>query len=457
MARLPRGSRARGTVFVVTFVVVVAGVTGVPAVIGPDAGDHAEYDVEALVPERAESTGQPSVERGETGGVVLIDTAHFNRFDPAEIEPLLGAITAAGYEVDLLELDESLDRSLSDADAYVVIDPGRRYTEAEAARIETFVDRGGRLALLGEPTQSQLSGVGIVTRTSQMSPLSSRFGLEFGEAHLYNMRENDGNHLNVFASPDGPSTLGTEVSRAALYTATTVEVRDGRAVLYAGDGTRSARTDASGRYPVAAVNGNVLAIGDSTFLRHGNYQVVDNDRLVSNLVAFLIGGDRVHTLADYPAFVSENPTIHYTGPALLPGAQEIARDRRADGQQPTMLLQRRPGPNRTDVLVTTFEFLGNRGPQGTGIRGGGGRVLVAGYESDARGIVVARAPTSGYDLIIAADTPERARQGAAMVVQGSIDDYLVTERTAVFRTSAAVRLVSGDGGGDTNRTDGGPD
>lgn len=454
MARLPRGSRARATVFVVTLVVVVAGVTGVPAVIGPDPSDHPEYAVDALVPERAESTGEPAIEPRETGGTVLIDVAHFNRFEPADIEPLLATITAAGYEVDLLELDEDLDRELAAADAFVVINPGRRYTEAEAARVEWFVDRGGRLALLGEPTQAELSGVGVVTRESRMSPLSARFGLDFGEAHLYSMEENDGNHLNIFAVPDGASALTEGVSRAALFTSTTIQVREGRAVLVAGESTRSVRTDATGRYAVAAVNGNVLAIGDATFLRHGNYQVVDNDRLVTNLVRFLIGGDRDLSLRDYPAFVSENPTIHYTGPAVLPAAQEIARDRRDDGEQPTLLLQRRPGPNRTDVLVTTFDFLGQRGGLGTGIRAGGGRVLVAGYESNARGIIVARAPASGYDLIVAADTPARARQGAAMVVGGSIDDYLVSGRTAVFRTTDAVRVVTGDGDGG-NESDGG--
>lgn len=449
MARLPRSSRARATVFVVTLVVVVAGVTGVPAVIGPDPGDHPEYAVDVVVPERANSTGEPAVERREAGGTVLVDVAHFNRFELSEIEPLLAAITAAGYEVDLLELDERLDEELSGADAFVVIDPGRRYSEAEAGRVEAFVDAGGRLVLLGEPTQADLGGVGVVTRRSQMAPLSSRFGLEFGESYLYDMGENDGNHRNVFARPEGSSTLTEGVSRASLYTTTTIQVREGRAVLLAETGARSARTDATGRYAVAAVNGNVLAVGDTTFLEHGNYQVVDNERLVANLVRFLVDGQRVHTLRDYPAFVADDPSVHYTGPALLPAAQAIASDLREDGHQPTLLLQRRPGPNRTDVLVTTFDFLGTRGPLGTGIRGGD-RVLVAGYESDARGIVVARAPASGYDLVVAADTPTRARQGAEMVVGGSIDPYLVTDRAAVFRTNDAVRVVGGDGGNETD-------
>ena len=445
MRRLPRGSRPRATVFVVTLVVVVAGVVGVPAVIGPGDGDHPEYAVDALVPERADSTGEPTVEARNDTGVVLVDVAHFNRFDPEEIEPLLGAITRAGWEVDLLELDEDLDRELAAADAYVVVNPGRRYSEAEAGRVEQFVDRGGRLVLLGEPTQAQLSGVGIITRTGNMNPLSTRFGLEFGEAHLNNMAENDGNHLNVFARPDGAAAVTDGVARAALFTAAPLQVREGRAVLYAGDGTRSSRTDAAGPYPVAAVNGNVLAVGDSTFLRHGNYQVADNERLVGNLVRFLLGGRGGELLRSYPAMVGESPAIHYTGPALLPAAQAVAEDVRTDGGRPTLALNRRVGPDRTDVLVTTYGFLANRGPQGTGIRSAtGSRVLVGRYESNATGVIVVRAPAEGYDLVIAADTPERARQAAGILGgDEGIGRYLVDDRTAIVRTTDAVRLVGG--------------
>lgn len=446
MRRLPRGSRARGTVFVVTLVVVVAGVVGVPAVIGPGDGHHPEYAVDALVPERADSTGEPTVEPRNHSGVVLVDVAHFNRFDPEDVEPLLRTVTAAGWEVDLLELDEDLDRELAGADAFVVVNPGRRYTEAEAGRVEQFVDRGGRLLLLGEPTQAQLSGVGIVTRTGKMNPLSTQFGLEFGEAHLYNMVEHDGNHLNVFARPDGGAAVTDGVTRAALYTATAVQVREGRAVLYAGDGTRSARTDAAGSYPVAAVNGNVLAVGDSTFLRHGNYQVVDNERLVGNLVRFLLGGRGGQLLRSYPGLVSEDPSIHYTGPALLPAAQAVAEDVRTAGERPTLALNRRVGPDRTDVLVTTYGFLAQRGALGTGIRSAtGSRVLVGRYESNATGVIVVRAPAEGYDLVIAADTPERARQAAGLLGDEGIGRYLVDDRTAIVRTSAAVRLVGGGG------------
>ncbi len=450
MSRLPRSSRARATAFVVTILVVVAGVSGAPALLGPPSSDTPEFAVDRLVPERAAAEGEVTVQRRNGTGVVLVDTAHFNRFEVDEVQPLIAAVTAAGYEVDLLEVDEDLDRSLSRADAYVVIDPGRRYTEAEAARVARFVDRGGRLLLAAEPTRSRIAGGlgGVAPVRNRMSPLAAEFGIEYGEAYLFNLADNDGNHLNVFAQPAGPSALTDGLGRTALYTATTVQAREGQTVLVAGEGTRSSRTDALGTYPVAAVNGNVLAVGDATFLRRGNYNVVDNERLLANVVGFLVDGEKARTVDGYRAFVADDPTVHYTGPGLLPAAQRVATDLRDAGVQPSLALRRQAvSPDRTDVLVTTFGFLAQRDGLDTGIQATDRRVRVGTYGSEATGVIVVRAPDTGYDLVIAADTPERARQGAGLLAGGSIGDHLVDERTAIVRTGAAVRLVNGSDDG----------
>lgn len=449
MSRLPRGSRIRAAVLIVTIAVVVAGVTVGPALLPlPDQADRPAYEAGELVPERAESSGEITIEQRDESGVVLVDFAHGNRLSEADIEPLLATISAAGYEVDLLESGDSLDRSLSRADAFVVIDPSVGYDDDEAVRVEEFVDRGGRLLLVGEPSQAQLTGLGLDVQEGRLSSLASRFGFEFGGSYLYNMETNDGNHLNVFAEPAGASAITAEVTRAAFQTATTVRSRDGRPVLRTSRGTRSSRTDAAGTYPVAAVDGNVLAVGDGTFLRRGNFNVVDNDRLVGNIVRFLVSGTKAQPLSTYPSYVGDQPTIHYTGPALLPAAQLVADDLRSTGREPNLALGGRAvSPNRTDVLLTTFSFLAERGEQGTGISATDRRVQVPGYESNATGIIVVRAPAEGYDLVIAADTPGRTEQAASMLLQGNLHDDLLDERTAVVRTSAAIRLVVVDDDG----------
>jgi hypothetical protein len=430
-------------VLILTVVVVVAAVSIGPGFLPRDGTTETpEYAVDTLLPERVPAEGDPTIDRRDEPGVVLVDTAHSNRMDPGDIRPLLSTITAAGYEVDLLDRGDDLSQSLARADAFVVIDPAQAYRPAEAARVEQFVDRGGRLLLVGEPAQARIAGFNIAVQDGRLSSLASRFGFEFGEAYLYNMETNDGNHLNVFAEPDGASVVTSELSRTAFYTATTVQTRDGRPVLVAGPGVRSSRTDATGSYPIAAVDGDVLAIGDRTFLERGNFNVVDNERLVRNIVRFLVSGTKQQSLATYPSFIGTQPTVHYTGPALLPAAQLISNDLRSTGRSPKMAQTRRAvAPDRTDVLVTTFDYLAERGEQGTGVHTTARRVQVAGYESNATGIIIVRAPAEGYDLVIAADTPRRAEQAASMLLLGNLHDDRINDRTAVVRTDAAVRLV----------------
>jgi hypothetical protein len=439
MARLPRGKWLRGVVLLVTVIVVVLASTVGPGVLVEDREPASpDYDLDEQLPEEAPADGELAVEQRAASGVILVDIAHRNRMSQSEIKPLLAAITSAGYEIDLLESDDDFDRSLSRADAFIVIDPSVGYTDDEVNRVETFVDRGGRLLLIGEPTTLDFAGFGLRIRVNRLTPLSSRFGFEFGEAHLFNMAENDGNHENVFAEPVGDHRLTNGVSRTAFYAATQINVRDGQPLLQAIDGTRSARTDDPGTYSVAAVNGNVLALADGTFLRRGNFNIEDNNKLVSNVAGFLVSGDKRRTLYAYPTFVSADPSIRYTSPALVDAAQKLAGDLRQESSEPTLQLQRRAvSPNRTDILVTTFGYLERRGQLQTGISVSDGQVQVRGYNSATRGIIVIRAPARNYDLVIAADTQRRAERAVELLADGDLRDHLINRRTAVVRTSSA--------------------
>lgn len=440
MGRLPRGKRLRAVVLIATIVVVVGASVAGPALLQDrDQPDQPAYDPDDQLVDQVPAGGEVDLQRREETGIVLVDIAHRNRMTQDEIKPLLAGITAAGYEIDLLEATDDFDRSLTRADALVVIDPSSGYTDEEVTRVESFVERGGRLLLIGEPTTLDFLGFGIVERVNRLTPLSSHFGFEFGEAYLFNMRQNDGNHQNVFAEPAADTRLTDGVSQAAFYAATRIHVREGQTLLVAGEGTRSSRTDATGTYPVAAVNGNVLAIADGTFLRRGNFNVADNERFLRNVVRFLVGGQKRRALASYPTFVSTDPTVRFTRPALADAAQALAVDLRAAGEAPTLRLRRDAvSPNRTDVLVTTFDYLERHGDLGTGIRASDGRVSVQGYESASQGIIVVRAPAEGYDLVIAADTPSRVEQAVELLADGELLEHRLNRRTAVVRTASAV-------------------
>lgn len=443
MRRLPRGSRARATVLVVTIVVVVIAATLGPVLLGGvrPAGSSA-YSVDNLIPERAPADGEVAVDQRDETGVVLVDIAHRNRMSQDEIKPLLSAITTAGYQIDLLEGDDDFDRSLTRADAFIVIDPSDGYTDEEVTRVAAFVNRGGRLLLVGEPTTLELAGFGTTLRVNRLTPLSSQFGFEFGEAHLFNMHTNDGNHLNVFVEPATNHRLTRGVSRAAFYTTTAITVREGQPLLVASESTRSSRTDQTGTYPVAAVNGDVLALADGSFLRRGNFNIDDNEQLLGNIVRFLVSGEKQRTLDGYPTFVGAEPTIGYTGAPLIHAAQGLAVDLRQAGHDPTITIRRGPAsPDDTDILVTTFDYLQRHGQLGTGVRVTGDRVAVREYSSATQGIVVVRAPANGFDLVIVADTPTRASRAVDMLADGSLREHLLTRRTAVVRTTGAVETA----------------
>lgn len=441
MGRLPRGKRLRAGVLIATIVVVVAASAVAPGVLRDDAERRVTdaYDLEEQLPDQAPAEGDVQVQARDDGGVVLIDISHRNRMSQDEIKPLLAGISQAGYRIDLLESDESLDESLTRADAFVVIDPSAGYSDDEVNRIDAFVDRGGRLLLIGEPTTLDVAGLGLTVRVNRLTPLSSHFGFEFGEAYLFNMETNDGNFQNVFAEPVRESRLTDGISRTAFYAATSITVREGRTLLRAGPGTRSSRTDATGSYPVMAVNGNVLAIADGSFLKRGNFNVVDNEKLVRNVVRFLVSGEKRRALASYPSMVSDDPTVRFTRPALADAAQALAVDLREEGQEPTLTLRRGPvSPNRTDVLVTTFGYLERHGSLETGVTVENDLVRVRGYNSAPAGVIIVRAPASGYDLVIAADTPSRAERAVDMLADGSLSDHLINRRTAVVRTAGVV-------------------
>lgn len=437
-----RGKLLRLLVLVVTVAVVVAGSAALSYqnLSQPEETDYPEYAVSEIVPERQDSTGSVEVESTDRRGTVLIDSAHANRFAAEQIQPLVSAITAAGYRVEYLERDRALEDGLSGADAFVVIDPGTRYSTSEVDAVDSFVEDGGRVVMIGEPTRGQISAqlfsVTITSIRNRLGTLSSRFGIEFSEGYLYNMERSDGNFQNVLAQSSGGDSLVEGVDRTAFYTAASVQARDGSNLLVAVEGTRNARGDTPGTYPLAVRNGNVVAIGDSSFVEGGNYNVADNEQFLSNLVGFLTGASVTRDLLDYPHNVEREPTIRYTSASLLGPAQSVAEDVAPARGQPSLHLSESVSAEDTDVLITTFDYLRENEVFGTGIDMRGERVSVPGFTADATGVVVVRAPEEGYDLVIAADTADRASRAASALSTG-IEGVAISDRTAVIRTSAA--------------------
>ncbi|RXK51260.1 DUF4350 domain-containing protein [Halorientalis pallida] len=307
-------------VFALVLALVLAIAAAIPLLASPsgDANprpqDPASFEPGTIVPQELSQNGSVSVDAGSDRKVVLIDRAHENDFDREEIEPMVDALVEQGYEVRFHGgsgpggapspsagpgSSSPLNQSLRGADAFVVISPDRPFTDAARRGVADFAERGGRVALLGEPTSQSPAIVGIFgpapqsTAASQMTPLSSRFGMSLSTGYLYNMHENGNNFQNVYATAAGDGPLTEGVDRVLFDRATEVAVGgDASVALSATDRTALSTTRQQGGYPVAAVNGNVALIGDTSFLTPANYQYADNEVLIGNLAEFLVTGEK---------------------------------------------------------------------------------------------------------------------------------------------------------------------
>lgn len=435
MLQLPRSLRARSVVLAATIIVTVLVMVGsmvAPPLMVPDSEGQEYAEFEGVLPEQAPISGQVGVEESPDSGVVMIDIAHRNRVSSDQRDVLENVITAAGYEVKYLDATTRYDFELGQADALIIIDPGLAYNTVRADRVSQFVEDGGRVVLLGEPRRLSIRGVSLVAIESEFGRLTSAFNLRFSGSYLYNMEENDGNYRHVYVEGTSAS-VGEGVDRATVQTAAAVSSRDGEAVLRTVEGTQLG-SGSQDTFTVAVQKDNVLAIGDSSFISKGNHLVNDNPTLISNMVSFLVGGDRDRSLIDYPAIAGANPTIQYTEPELLPTAQSVSRDNTVVfGGQPSLVLEEARGdPEGVDVLVATFDYIDAYPAMSPGLSVDGDRVSVAGYEGGTDNIVIVHAPDSGPELVIAADSPELAEEVADELSRGNIDTLLISDSTAVY-------------------------
>jgi hypothetical protein len=262
----------------------------------------------------------PSDSELTVSSVVLIDTAHSNRFDVSELETLTRALSARGAAIQLLdpnaEFDEfGLEGRLKYVSAYVVVAPFESFAASEVEAVKRFVDRGGRLLVILDPTRSSSDEVlfgfsddfsgGDVTAANQLlEPLD----LAFSNDYLYDLVVNEGNFRNVFFERfnEGPLTDG--LSTLTMYAARSVFTETGTPLALGGETVFSSITDTGGGLSAAALSPNegALALGDLSFLQPPYDNVTDNRQFIDNLADFLIAGERELSLEDLP-FVFQGP------------------------------------------------------------------------------------------------------------------------------------------------------
>lgn len=267
-------------------------------------------------------------------GIVLLDQAHDNAFTLDEIGYLDGRFSQRGFEL-VPYTGGDLATALRPATSFVVITPLVAFTDAEVQAVSDFVDRGGRLLLVGDPTrfnvivEEDAFEIRTILETDEipLNSLANAFDITFNGDYLYNTVENEGNFRNIIMSESelASSTITADLERLAFYSTHSLQVGPtGTPLLMGDENTWSSATDRPGGLVLAATGGDdrVLALGDIHFLTDPYYTVYDNGRFIAQMANFLTSSVRRDmVLADFPYFYGDEVALAYSGsPQLGPDA-----------------------------------------------------------------------------------------------------------------------------------------
>ncbi|MFC6757085.1 DUF4350 domain-containing protein [Halomicroarcula sp. GCM10025894] len=239
-------------------------------------------------------------EDGE-GQVVVIDTTRSSSVTPETVTPMANALIESGatvrYSSGGSTYGAGLNSTLSEADAYIVFGASQPFSESDAAGLKAFTDAGGRVVLMDEPRQQVPQGLFGASGGSFGAPppnpllsVSNEYGVTYENGYLYNMDDNANNYRNVYATPSGNSELTEGVDRVVLHES--VAVNGGEPVLTATEGTTLSTTRESDTYGVLSRSGNFVTVGDASIFDQEYLYHADNEVLVSNLLDFLVSGNK---------------------------------------------------------------------------------------------------------------------------------------------------------------------
>ena len=270
--------------------------------------------------ELPEETSAPAGAQAGPPELVLFDQSHSNRFSMSELRSLTTALKAQGARIEVLDstfaFDElGLEGRLKYASSFVVVAPSLAFSAGEVTAVEKFVGRSGRLLVVLDPTRtgSSIDVFGFLflapsDDVSAANQLLRSFDLSFSDDYLYNLMDNEGNFRNVLLRNFGEHPLTAGLQTVAFYAARSVQTEAGTLLLSGDSATLSSLTDAGGSLAAAALapGAQTLALGDLTFMTPPYDKVADNARLIQNLAAFLLDGERRPDLHNLP-FVFSGP------------------------------------------------------------------------------------------------------------------------------------------------------
>lgn len=395
--------------------------------------------------------------------VVLLDWAHQNRFDITEFDVLGAALgvrgaryeaVTAGYDFSALPLEERLKY----ASAYLVAAPTQEFTTSEVQAVTRFVERGGRLLVISDPTRGSgffdifgyYSGPAFGD-VAAANALLAPHDLAFSEDYLYNLRRNEGNFRNVFLVDFADLPITEGLGEVALYGARSVRTLSGAPVLV-GDGyTYSSRTDRGGDLAAAALSprGGSLALGDLTFLTPPYHEVADNGRFIQNLADFLLGGERLRDLEDFPYLFTQDVEIVESEALPLSADHLLALAAAQDalgtlGQQ--VRISEAPGEGLDHLEFALFDSAEDvkESLQALGVvlpgDSGDGKLTVPGFpafDPTGVGLLLVSHNAAGTTLLLLAETDSDLQSTFDLVTRRDLSPCFVLGAAAICQVGAA--------------------
>lgn len=272
---------------------------------------------------RLETVDNPTVSQG----VIAVDYAHNNALSIEELNVLFSRIVSRGFKFELI-LKSSAEASSSDKDkkaasglagklryaqALILPLPRVEYTAEEIAEVKSFVQKGGRVLIIGDPTRT----LGV----EALNSMASSFGIIYANDYLYSLENNDNNYRNVVYTHFKESQLTKGLSKEGkiiFYGGGSISAPGHEIIL--GDETTHSSISEGGRVMAAAVlnaDDKVLALGDLTFLTEPYNTAESNGILINNLADFLTGGKRDFELKDFPFFLNAQVDLVYDNSLVL--------------------------------------------------------------------------------------------------------------------------------------------
>lgn len=376
-------------------------------------------------------------------GTLLVDMLHFNSIGEQELNVLLSRVSARGYTIQLLgsrsflgadERESLLENGLRSAHALAVAMPFFEFTPRERVLVRDFVERGGKLLLLGD-----------VIRQHSLNSLVPDFGLIFEDDYLYNVKEHESNYRNIFLRDFQPGSLTQGLRSVVFYTAGSIRA-EGLGIVFTDDNTFSSKREEPGRLAVVALaaKDRVLAISDVTFMTAPYNNVQDNDRFISNIADFLTTSERVFRLREFPHFFGPEVDVVMGNDRLIKSAQSLlsllsAPERRAEVQSRESFLRDTVFLGLWEDASRVEQYLTSAGIQV-------GKTIHTPFTPDTRregiALVYLYESQGRHLLIILGDSPDTVKEVVARLESGDFREGLVSDMLGVYRISEAPTSTS---------------